>query len=72
MKITNTQPNRSAIGQSRLRQDFQKEGNPPAIELIAGGMRLQWDQCNPGTIDQSTRNPEKTVRFLCNLKSNLT
>ena len=39
MKITNTQPNQSAIYQSRLRWDFQKQGNPPAIGLIAGGMR---------------------------------
>ena len=36
MKITNTQPNQSAIDQSRLRWDFQKQGNRPAIELIAG------------------------------------
>ena len=72
MKITNTQPNQSAIDQSRLRWDFQKQGNPPAIELIAGGMRLQWDRCNPGMIDRSSRNPEKTGRFRCNPKSNLT
>ena len=43
MKITNTQPNQSAIDQSRLQWDFQKQGNPLAIGLIAGGRRLQWD-----------------------------
>ena len=72
MKITKTQPNQSAIHQSRLRWDFQKQGNPPAIELIAGRMRSQWNLCNPGTIDRSTRNPEKTGRFRCYPQSNLT
>ena len=72
MKMTETQPDRSAIYQSRLRWDFQKQGNPPAIELIAGRMRSQWNLCDPGTIDRSTCNPLKTERFRCYPQSNLT
>ena len=72
MKITKTQPNQSAIHQSRLRWDFQKQGNPPAIELIAGRMRSQWNLCDPGTIYRSTYNPEKAGIFWYNPQSNLT
>ena len=74
MKITKTQPNRSAIDQSRLRWDFLKQGNPPAIKLIAERVRSQWDWCNPGTIGQSTEQSKENWEILVQseIKPNLT